>query len=276
MKCSSCGYHATSTAQTCKLCGASLADAAPEGAPSAARAPAAPRKGWTRHLILRTGAPSLELVVGKRFTIGRDPETSLPIPSTRVSREHAEIAWEGADAEARAVLRDLESQNGTFVRGVKLTAARVLEDEDEVTVGPYSFSYRRLSGYGSVGRLEGLLASAMATRPMIGDAWSGQLATLGLDAVLQTLDQHQKSGRLDLLAGELEAHILILDGRPVHASFVAVEGPAAMMDLLAWKDGLFRFTSGKVPDAPRSLSGPTMGILIAAGQALDQRRSGDA
>jgi pSer/pThr/pTyr-binding forkhead associated (FHA) protein len=280
MKCPSCGYHVTGkNALTCKLCGGSLVappapgdePAAPEEAPVAA-----PRKTWTRHLILRTGAPPLDLVPGVRFTIGRGPETSLPIPSARVSREHAEIAWEGEGQDARAVLRDLDSQNGTHVRGLRLTGPRTLEDQDEVTVGPYSFSYRRVSGYGSVGRLQSVLDSAMRTKPMVGDAWSGQLETLGLVDVLQTLDQHQKTGRLDLLAGDQDAHVLIEDGKPVHASAGDLEGPAAMAALLGWKDGLYRFAGGAVAASPRTLSGSTMAILIAAGQTLDQQQRGPA
>ncbi|MGB9578321.1 MAG: FHA domain-containing protein, partial [Halothiobacillaceae bacterium] len=69
-------------------------------------------------------------LVGRRVTIGRDPENDIVIPDRRVSRRHAEVVLAGADF----VLRDCGSKNGTFVNGERVVQERRLQDGDEIQV----------------------------------------------------------------------------------------------------------------------------------------------
>jgi S1-C subfamily serine protease len=65
--------------------------------------------------------------------IGRDPSLDVVVPPQDqrfVSRVHAAIAREGADY----VVRDLESSNGTYVNGTRITRA-VLRDGDTIQFG---------------------------------------------------------------------------------------------------------------------------------------------
>jgi FHA domain-containing protein len=77
-------------------------------------------------------AVSPELVLGR--------ERGLPgtIDDASVSRRHARLEWDGE----KAFLTDLESKNGTFVNGVRISSRTVLPDGAEVRLGLVSFVYR--------------------------------------------------------------------------------------------------------------------------------------
>lgn len=63
-------------------------------------------------------------------SLGRSPQTAIPILDTEVSRHHAEIR--GADGEWTLV--DLESSNGTFVNGESVRSQR-LNNGDQIQAG---------------------------------------------------------------------------------------------------------------------------------------------
>jgi hypothetical protein len=94
-----------------------------------------------------TGAqpPSVELTVrqgpqpGQRFSsnkptivIGREVGNDVAINDPQVSRHHASLTWDGR----QFIIQDLDSVNGTFVNGVRLTAPRVLQPGDVIGLGP--------------------------------------------------------------------------------------------------------------------------------------------
>lgn len=66
--------------------------------------------------------------------IGRSPDVAVVINDANVSRRHAEV-WRTAEGVA---VRDLQSTNGTFVNGHRITAVS-LSPRDDITVGPHHF-----------------------------------------------------------------------------------------------------------------------------------------
>ena len=70
--------------------------------------------------------------------IGREPAVTVCLDSPKVSRRHARIVVH----DGRATIEDLDSKNGTFVRGVRLPAPAVLEPGDTIRVGPYTLIFR--------------------------------------------------------------------------------------------------------------------------------------
>ena len=81
---------------------------------------------WTR------AGPQVHLLVGARFTIGRQASNDLVIADDpEVSKLHACLDRVGPTW----VLRDLSSRNGTVVNGERLSADRPLADRDEIRVG---------------------------------------------------------------------------------------------------------------------------------------------
>ena len=70
--------------------------------------------------------------------IGREPAVTVCLDSPKVSRRHARIVVD----DGRATIEDLDSKNGTFVRGVRLTAPAVLEPGDAIRIGPFTLIFR--------------------------------------------------------------------------------------------------------------------------------------
>lgn len=99
------------------------------------------------------------------FTIGRDPQSDLPLQSPVVSWHHAEVV----QTEQGHYLNDPGSTNGTFVNGYLVRQA-LLKVGDQVQIGPYKLVYdysgfRQYSSVGSV-RLDaiGLLQQVPTSR----------------------------------------------------------------------------------------------------------------
>lgn len=106
-------------------------EAAPETV--AAASPASCRLVWAdRHIPLLPGENLL----------GRASDAAVVIDLARVSRRHARIVVEGS----RAVLEDLGSKNGTFLRGQPLKSAAELADGDEICIGPAVLVFRTSVG----------------------------------------------------------------------------------------------------------------------------------
>ncbi len=105
-----------------------IAEAAASGA-----APAACRLVWAERQI--------PLALGENL-LGRASDVRVVIDLARVSRHHARIVVKGA----KAVLEDLGSKNGTFLRGQPVKAAAELADGDEICIGPAVLVFRTSVG----------------------------------------------------------------------------------------------------------------------------------
>lgn len=70
------------------------------------------------------------LVLGDEVVLGRS-EGSIKVPSNAVSRQHLRITREGDDV----VVRDLESRNGTQLRGINLAGALAVRDGLDLKLG---------------------------------------------------------------------------------------------------------------------------------------------
>jgi pSer/pThr/pTyr-binding forkhead associated (FHA) protein len=70
---------------------------------------------------------------GPTMTIGRDPQCDLHLDNRALSRRHAQIEKRGA----AIWVRDLNSQNGTYVNGSRISEPQALNGGDVVEVGRY-------------------------------------------------------------------------------------------------------------------------------------------
>jgi DNA-binding winged helix-turn-helix (wHTH) protein len=70
--------------------------------------------------------------------IGRAADVLVSVPSPKVSRHHAQILI----TEHRALLQDLGSKNGTFLRGQRIDRQVELNDGDRIAVGPAILIFR--------------------------------------------------------------------------------------------------------------------------------------
>ena len=72
-----------------------------------------------------------------RTVVGRDPDADVTLHEESVSRRHAAVIKSGD----RYFLRDLESRNGTYFRGVLQGAERLLSDGDCFRIGNSDFVF---------------------------------------------------------------------------------------------------------------------------------------
>lgn len=73
----------------------------------------------------------------KRFLIGRGDDCHMRPKSEAISRNHCAILINDLDDEV--VLRDLNSRNGTYLNGERLTADHPLEAGDHMQIGRLEF-----------------------------------------------------------------------------------------------------------------------------------------
>ena len=111
---------------------ASQVDAARQGVPQSS--------GPVVSLLLQDGSSRTYMVKEGSNIIGRSNDADLRLPDTGVSRQHAEITWDGRDA----IVVDLKSTNGTTVNDTPIDNW-LLADGDVITVGHSNIEVRIVS-----------------------------------------------------------------------------------------------------------------------------------
>jgi hypothetical protein len=124
------------------------ADAPQSPFPAAASAPRAPTpaaapvaSGAASRLVIVAGAKEgLELPLGKEpLTIGRSSESGLVIRDDYTSTHHARLMlWDD-----QWVIQDLDSTNGTFLNGNRVSIPTPVPLNTPVRIGTTSFELRR-------------------------------------------------------------------------------------------------------------------------------------
>ncbi len=70
-------------------------------------------------------------LIGNNIIIGREEGLDISLQDPESSRRHSRISWQAG----QYVIDDMGSTNGTFVNGVQITAAQVLNAGDSVGIG---------------------------------------------------------------------------------------------------------------------------------------------
>ena len=74
-----------------------------------------------------------------RILIGRDPQAQIHLPAPIVSRHHARIV----QSDQGTFIKDLNSTNGTFVNGQRVSGHAPLHQGDRIQIGPFKLHYDR-------------------------------------------------------------------------------------------------------------------------------------
>jgi putative serine protease PepD len=83
-------------------------------------------------------ADGQEIPIDQPVIIGRQPECTIQVDDTRVSRQHARVEV----TPGGVLVSDLGSQNGTFLNEKKLTAPAILKHGDRLRVGRSVFVFK--------------------------------------------------------------------------------------------------------------------------------------
>ncbi|MBX9472097.1 FHA domain-containing protein FhaB/FipA [Microcella sp.] len=120
---------------------AAPASAAPAAAPRATSSPPAADGPPARRLVITSGAKEgLELALDDdQLTIGRSADSGLVIRDDYTSTHHARLMlWDDV-----WMLQDLDSTNGSFVKGKKVGAPTPVPPNTPVSIGTTTFELRR-------------------------------------------------------------------------------------------------------------------------------------
>ncbi|MGE5549975.1 MAG: FHA domain-containing protein [Bacteroidota bacterium] len=81
-----------------------------------------------------------------RSLIGRSSRVQIYLDDPRAGGEHASIRCEKVSKDARGefVLRDLDSETGTFVNGKRIATVWVLKDGDLIRIGDMELVFKRV------------------------------------------------------------------------------------------------------------------------------------
>ena len=129
--------RASRTIRTVHGFGYAFAAEADEDAPADQRRPSAVVSAcW-----LSCGRREFALTDGEHL-MGREPGLAIRLNSPKVSRRHARLILR--DGQAR--LEDLDSKNGTFVRGIRISESVTLAAGDAIRIGRFKLTFRVSAG----------------------------------------------------------------------------------------------------------------------------------
>lgn len=78
----------------------------------------------------RTGI-SFQIEPHTDMTLGRSPDADMQIVDTGISRNHINLHFDGSSV----IVEDLQSANGTYINGTKLTGRIEIKNGDQISIG---------------------------------------------------------------------------------------------------------------------------------------------
>jgi pSer/pThr/pTyr-binding forkhead associated (FHA) protein len=84
------------------------------------------------------GAPQTIIILDGTSVIGRSPEADIQFQSSRVSRMHAKLVYDGTEYSCT----DLDSHNGLLLNGIHVHSA-ALRDGDTIQIGDVVLIYHQ-------------------------------------------------------------------------------------------------------------------------------------
>lgn len=290
MRCPKCNYNNLDGSAVCNLCGELLhsvgrdyytrfkeseKQSSQEAAPSPFKPKAAtpsPSAGPGKvdyHLVCFPLNP-VQLQPDQTYTIGRSGDNDIIFPVGQVSRRHARIEWSGDGF----LIVDLQSHNGTFVNGEK-TDRHNLRHGDQIKVGPYLLEFYTVAagkappaGGRSMEATQDISLGADDTYEV--GPFSGRLSEIELRDIARLLNMTRKTGKLEVKTPDYVGEVHFSDGEIVHALWKDLPSMNALAQILAQKEGSFRFI--RVTEGlEKTLEGPTSKLLIEAMRMATRR-----
>jgi hypothetical protein len=220
-------------------------------------------------------AKTWEIDKNTGWTVGRDPTNSMVLSDIKVSRKHAVVRWE----KGEFVVRDLNSRNGTFVNSQRIESTG-LSNGDVLRFGNTELLVR----IGSQQLVEEELVNQKQQMSVLDtymdfedefrvheSGFSGNLKTLSMVEVVQTIMQFGKDGLLEIRDSDdsVIANAWFLNGEIVHAEFDRDIGVQAMYRIVNLDTGIFEFQNDR--ESPvHTIEQSTMSILLEACKQMDE------
>jgi sulfur carrier protein ThiS len=189
-----------------------------------------------RHVLLVRGSDPIDLSPDRTVVFGRIGSGSdIEIRSTDVERHHAQLAFDGN----APILRDLGGEQGTRVNG-QIIKEHGLQDGDEIRMGPFTATYRRMTGDEGGIEVKKQGGSELPPETIV----AGYLENMSMRDLLTALDITQKTGVLELDGEGVKGTLYFKEGEVQCAScvdrdFGEMEDEEALGRLLSMTHGRF-------------------------------------
>lgn len=178
--------------------------------------------------------PPLTLEEGKPVTVGRDAENALALPHPDVSRQHLTLERKGKEV----AVTDLKSANGTYVGPLRVKGQARARDGAVIEVGPYVLRIEAVEP----GTKPRAPTGAEETHRLDLTELRGSLQTMPLRELLHSVEHHDRSGAIRVEGSEGQSgEVEFVDGRPTWATFGRLRGVDAILHMLDFEGGAFRF-----------------------------------
>jgi len=212
------------------------------------------------HYLLAEDGRVFQIRPDEKHYFGRADGCLIQLTDDRVSRQHAEVVWNG---EA-FVVNDLDSTNGTRVNGEPVDV-KVLQDGDIVEVGARSFIYRAVRSTMELSNLLRILrrknvnmdTSEMKGLPVTGGRgeMEGDLDNAPAAELAQFFATSGRTGLLSMHRGSVKAFLYFREGCLAQADYLEAggadrTGDEAALAALQLSDGHFHFTPDRPPTHP--------------------------
>jgi len=226
-------------------------------------------------ILIDQQAQTYELGKESGWTFGRDPTNTLVLNDIKVSRQHSVIRWEGENF----VVRDMGSRNGTYVNNELIQVSKLV-DGDILRIGNNEFMVRLATQQLVEQELfrQRRQMACLETHMEQEDefrinesGFSGNLRTLSMMEIIQTIMQFGKDGRL-LIHDENEeviATAFFREGEIIHAEFDQDEGKMAIYKMMRLETGVFEFKND-TSTIERTINQSTMSLLMEACKFKDE------
>lgn len=177
----------------------------------------------------------IPLGVGAAIVMGRDPATcNYVLADDRVSRVHTMVFHK----DRKFMVKDLNSSNGTYLNGKRVSGAPVLNAGDIIEVRPFTFEFVSPD----LSQAPDDLGNKTSEEKPKGKL-EGSLSTLPVTDVIQLLNSTQQSGILTITdAKQATANLVFQDGEIVQAAYEGKTGEDAVFAVMRAREGRFEFT----------------------------------
>jgi len=177
----------------------------------------------------------IPLASGTAIVMGRDPATcNYVLADDRVSRVHTMVFHK----DRKFMVKDLNSSNGTYLNGKRISGAPVLNAGDIIEVRPFTFEFVSPE----LSHIPEELSSRVTEEKHKGKL-EGSLSTLGVTDIIQLLNSTQQSGVLTITdSKQASANIVFQDGEIVQGAYEGKSGEEAIFAVMRVREGRFEFT----------------------------------
>ena len=177
------------------------------------------------HLVIIAPSNNARMVNlhDKSRTIGRGKSADIKISDPFSGRMHAEIYRRESDGAI--VLRDLNSQNGTYINGTRITGEVVLNPTDRFTIGDHEFGFGEGTPINEDAEVAVSGSDVAASAEDVG-ALDFSISTADVDEVLEVSEGDTQSPPIEVKPG---ANVLLGSRRGQRFAVLGVDDTSGLM-----------------------------------------------